>query len=164
MEAIANNKTESPSALAAEVLRMTGAFHRLDVLFGLARQSGIKEFSSSVPEMQEIFRKLSKKHQKLMAEIRIDRTAEFTTNLHSSSDLEELMVGEGYRVPLRRASENRWEISEIAESVAKACSFVAVGRPVPVPPYYMQPPLVFIVKNDYKSAALELVKELKRRA
>ncbi|MDE1854990.1 MAG: hypothetical protein KGH57_01560 [Candidatus Micrarchaeota archaeon] len=162
MEAVVNNKADSTGALTAEVQRMSGSFYRIEVLFGIARQSGIKEFSSSVADMQGIFRKLAKKDPRLMEQIRIDRTSEFTTNLHSSSDLEELMVG-GYWVPLHRLSENRWEIHENAEVTAEICAVVGVGRPIPEAPLYMQKPVSLIVRKDYKKASKELIKELKRR-
>ena len=163
MEAVANNKAESVGELAAEVKRMGGSFYRIEALFGMARQSGIKGFTSSVSDMQDVFRKLSRKHPKLMEQIRIDRTSEFTTNLHSSSDLEELMTGKGCMVPLHRISENRWEINENSELTATICAVVPVGKPAPQPPYYMRQPITFITRKDYASASKDLVKELKLR-
>jgi hypothetical protein len=163
MEAIVNNKAESEGALAAEVQRMVNSVYRIEVLFGIARQSGIREFSSSVADMQGIFRKLAKKDPRLMEQIRIDRTSEFTTNMYSSSDLEDLMIGDGYLVPLHRLSENRWEIDEVAEMTARICAVVEVGKPIPEPPLYMQKPISLIVREDYKNASKELIKELKRR-
>jgi hypothetical protein len=164
MEAVANNKTESTGGFTAEVVRMNSAFYRLEALFGFVRKAGITEFSSSVAEMQDIFAKISEKHPKLMAEIRVQRTTDFTTNLHSSSDLEELMIGKGYQVPLHRISDDKWEISPEAELTADfPPPLLAVGKPMPAWPYVKEP-LFFPRKEDYEAAAQDLIKEMRRRA
>lgn len=161
MEAIVNNRAGSGGELAAEAQRINTTFFVLDKLFGLARSSGVREFSASGEEMQAIFSAVRDRHPKLLSTVRIYRTTEFTVNLSSSSDLEEYMVS-GIKRPIERIGENRYAICDTSEELAHVWAPVFIGKIKAEYPYVQEP--VFVPRaEDYESAAEDLTKELKRR-